>query len=78
MLVGAAAYVAAFPTLQPLIKGLGDWGKITLPEVTQTSPWIWVGGLVLVGLTAFVCERLTGHGTKEKNKRLVGPETIRT
>lgn len=51
MLAGAAAYVALYPTLQPVIKGLGDWGKVTLPEVTGTTPWPWVIGLaVAVGL----------------------------
>lgn len=55
MLVGALAFVVAFPALQPLIKGLGDLGKQTLPEVTGTSPWLWVallvgGGLVVVAL----------------------------
>ena len=31
MLVGAAVYVALFPALQPIIKGLGDAGEITFP-----------------------------------------------
>lgn len=50
MLAGAAAFVALFSTLQPLIKSLGDWGKITLPEVTNTSPWLWIGGLALAAV----------------------------
>lgn len=54
MLAGAGAYVALFPVLQPIIKSLGDAGKITLPEVTGTSPWLWVIGLVLAGLVAGV------------------------
>ena len=54
MLAGAGAYVALFPVLQPIIKSLGDAGKITLPEVTGTSPWLWVIGLVLAGLVASV------------------------
>jgi uncharacterized membrane protein YedE/YeeE len=54
MLVGALAFVAAFPALQPVIKGLGGMGKVTFPEVTGTSPWLWVAGLVGGGLTAIV------------------------
>ncbi len=46
MLAGALAFVAAWPALQPVIKSLGDAGKVTLPELTGTSPWLWVGGLV--------------------------------
>lgn len=49
MLVGAAVYVALFPVLQPVIKSLGDAGEITIPQVTDTSPWPWVVGLTVVG-----------------------------
>lgn len=52
MLAGALAFVVAFPALQPIIKGLGDMGKLTLHEATGTSPWLWVTGLVGVGLAA--------------------------
>jgi uncharacterized membrane protein YedE/YeeE len=52
MLAGALVFVVAFPALQPLIKGLGDMGKLTLPEATGTSPWLWVAALVGVGLAA--------------------------
>ena len=54
MLAGALAFVVAFPALQPVIKGLGDLGKVTLPGVTGTSPWLWVAGLVGIGIAAFV------------------------
>ena len=47
MLCGAAIYVALYSSLQPIITALADWGKITLPEVTATSPWPWVLGLVV-------------------------------
>jgi uncharacterized membrane protein YedE/YeeE len=52
MLAGALVFVAAFPALQPVIKGLGDMGKLTLPEATGTSPWLWIAALVGVGLAA--------------------------
>ena len=54
MLAGAFAFVAAYPALQPVLKGLGDMGKVTLPDATGTSPWLWVAGLVVGGLAAFV------------------------
>jgi uncharacterized membrane protein YedE/YeeE len=47
MLVGAGAYVALFPALQPIIKGLGNAGEITLPQITGMSPWLWIFGLAL-------------------------------
>jgi len=62
MLVGAGVYVALFPTLQPIIKGLGDASKITLPQVTGTSPWPWVVGLVVVGTIALWLLRRTHAG----------------
>lgn len=48
MLCGAAVYVALYPRLKPMIMAFADWGKITLPEATSTSPWPWVLGLVAV------------------------------
>jgi uncharacterized membrane protein YedE/YeeE len=52
MLAGALAYVVAFPALQPVIKGLGDLGKVTFAEATGTSAWLWVAALVGLGLAA--------------------------
>ena len=50
MLCGALAYVAAFPSLQGLIKGFGDWGKLTLPELTGVSPWVFVAALAVTAV----------------------------
>jgi uncharacterized membrane protein YedE/YeeE len=61
MFAGALAYVALWPTLQPLVKGLGDYGEVTLPDLTGTSPWVWVAGMVAIGLIAAgVLRRLAG------------------
>jgi uncharacterized protein len=43
MLVGAAAFVKFYPHLKPVIEK-GALGKRTLPELTGTSPWLWVAG----------------------------------
>ena len=48
MLCGALAYVVAFPALQGLIKGFDNWGKITLPQLTGVSPWVFVAGLAIM------------------------------
>lgn len=50
MLLGAAVYVGAFDAIQTIAKGLGDWGKVTLPALTKTSPWLWVTTLLLAGV----------------------------
>lgn len=53
MLAGALAFVAVWPALQPVIKGLGDQGKVTIPDLTATSPWLWIAGLIAAGLGSF-------------------------
>lgn len=59
MFVGAGIYVAAFPALQPMIKSMADYGKVTLPQLTGTSPWLWVGGLVaLIAIALAIIARI--------------------
>lgn len=64
MFFGALAYVAAFPMLQGLINGFGDWGKVTLPQVTGISPWFYMAGIVIVALFA---RFFTAHRRKLPN-----------
>ena len=46
MLAGAVLYVLAYPALKPMMAALGDWGQVTWPQLTGTSPWPWVAALV--------------------------------
>ena len=48
MFFGALTYVAIYPAFKPLIKAMGDFGKVTLPQFTDTSVWLWTGGLAVV------------------------------
>lgn len=60
MFAGAATYVAAFPALQPMFTALGDFGKVTLPQLTGTSPWLWVGAVVVaIAVGLVLLERRT-------------------
>ncbi len=43
MLAGALAFIKSYPRLKPFIEK-GALGKRTLPEMTGTSPWLWVAG----------------------------------
>lgn len=45
MLFGAASYVAAFSTLEPVMKSMADFGKVTLPQITGGTPLLWSLGL---------------------------------
>lgn len=51
MFIGAVMYVLAHGPLQGVVQGLGNWGKVTLPMVTHSSPWIWVVALAAGGIT---------------------------
>lgn len=46
MLAGAGLFVAAYPSLKPLITA-GDLGETTLPQITATPAWPWVAALGL-------------------------------
>jgi uncharacterized protein len=52
MLCGAALYVLLHSWMQPLVKGMGDWGKVTLPEALGISPWLVIGLMVAAGAAA--------------------------
>lgn len=54
MFVGAAIFVYGFPTFSSLSKSFGDAGKLTLPEWTGTSPWLWIVPLALVGTALMI------------------------
>lgn len=54
MLAGAGLFVRAYPKMKPFLEA-GDYGKVTLPGATNTSPWPWVSALgAAVALTAVV------------------------
>ena len=73
MLFGAGLYVAGYAAWQPIFKAFADWGKLTLPEATGTSPWLWIIGLVLGGaLIAWLLEK-KGRGGGNTPSRLTSP-----
>lgn len=57
MLFGAGLFVALEPALQPLVKSLGNAGKITLPQALGVSPWVVLSGLFLAAGAALVLLR---------------------
>ncbi|GAB7026012.1 YeeE/YedE thiosulfate transporter family protein [Geotalea toluenoxydans] len=60
MLCGAGAYVALFPKLQPLFKSMPDFGKVTLPQFTQSSTGGWALGVaVVLGAVVFLLHKRT-------------------
>lgn len=41
MFGGAGIYVALYPAFKPMMRALADFGKVTLPQLTQTPAWAW-------------------------------------
>lgn len=57
MLAGAALFVRAYPAMKPALES-GDYGKVTLPRATHTSPWPWIAALgAVVALSALAGRR---------------------
>lgn len=54
MFLGAGTYVAAFSVLDPFMKSMPDYGKVTLPQFTGTTPWIWAIGVTVIMTTALI------------------------
>jgi len=48
MITGAAVFVAAYNVLEPAGLLLGDWGKVTVPDVLGISPWIVIAPLAIL------------------------------
>nr|WP_320011516.1 DUF6691 family protein [uncultured Desulfobulbus sp.] len=53
MMSGAALYAEMFPYLKKTVLTLGNYGKITLPQVLNISPWPVIAVFILVGLAMF-------------------------
>jgi uncharacterized protein len=62
MILGAAAFAAAFPALEKGFMKLGEVAittgdkvnnKVTLPDVTGVSPWVYIAALAVISLVVF-------------------------
>lgn len=53
MLVGAGVFVLAYPAMTRLQHAVADWGKMTWPTMTHTSPWPWTIGLAAAAIGAY-------------------------
>ena len=65
MFVGAGIFVAFYPTMSKLMSALGDAGKVTLPQVTDTSPWIWIVTLTVIAIAAVIFTRKKSMNAKQ-------------
>lgn len=71
MLTGAGAYVALHPKLKGIATSFGDWGKVTLPVLTESSPWLWVSGIVAVAVVVMIAlewNRIRLHASRQRGR----------
>ena len=57
MLVGAAAYAEVYPAMKSHVLSVLSYGKITFPEITGLSPWLFIGVLAVAALILFAVLR---------------------
>lgn len=57
MLVGAGIYAETYPWVQANILPKFDYGKVTLPELTGVSPWVFFAALAVVLVILFAVVR---------------------
>jgi uncharacterized protein len=80
MLFGAGAFVVAYPWLDPLINALGDYGKLTAPDVLGVNPAGVIMALaIIVAVVLWLIERHERGGppSPHETKVLRGPHAIR-
>jgi hypothetical protein len=53
MLAGAGIYAEFYPWAQKNLLNLGNYGKITLPELFGVNHWIVIGGFSILILIFF-------------------------
>jgi uncharacterized protein len=53
MITGAGILVMGFNALEPVALALGDFGKLTIPNVLGSSPWSVIGALA-IGMAAML------------------------
>ncbi len=53
-LVGAAIFSEVYPFLSRNVEPIARYGKITLPEITHASPWIFISALAAIAVGLFV------------------------
>jgi uncharacterized membrane protein YedE/YeeE len=57
-MIGVLGMLAGFGRLEPMMKSLADLGKVTLPQLSGTSPWLWAPGVaVMIAIFLAILER---------------------
>jgi uncharacterized membrane protein YedE/YeeE len=54
MFVGAVVYIMIYPAIVAPMDKIANYGKVTLPEMTQTNAALWVVPIVVVGTVILI------------------------
>lgn len=57
MLAGAAVYAEIYPAIKGTLLKVGDFGKITFPDATGVSAWVFIAVLAVVAVIVFALLR---------------------
>jgi hypothetical protein len=66
MLAGSFTYVWLFPAWNAVAAYWGDAGKVTLPDISKTSPWPWVVALITALAVFRFVVRSSAHAASER------------
>lgn len=64
MYVGVTAYVLGYFQISQWVKSRADFGVLTLPTWTGTSPGLWTSGPSLAALAIFVALEICSRRAK--------------
>ncbi|TWT79453.1 putative inner membrane protein [Planctomycetes bacterium CA13] len=67
MLVGAAAYAEVYAMLKANLLSVWDYGKVTLPDITGLSPWIFISALAIIAVLLFRFLNRTERKAEDSN-----------
>ena len=57
MLAGAALYAEVYPAIKGYLLAVGSYGKVTFPELTGLSPWLFIIALAVAAAVVFAVVR---------------------
>jgi hypothetical protein len=58
MVAGGFLHVVAHDAVAPAQRAIADLGPITWPDLTRSSPWHWIAGVVAIALALYTATQL--------------------
>lgn len=58
MFAGGFLYVVAHDAIGPARRAIADLGPITWPDLTRSSPWQWIAGVIAIALALYTVTQI--------------------